>query len=163
MSGCGQRWQAISTQYTLRSTSLRLEESTQSLFTLALELDQLLVSSFANLQHIISRLSRRANREQCYDVWLLDYRELGVLSSNVSLPVWVLCNVCRWYCDRVVVFERIVRAWGGIAELRIEWNTGRSLRIDSEEVVDACPDACRLDCVFLACRVNANVQRPCLT
>lgn len=143
----GQRGHASRAQDILCQPGVPLERNSQTLDTLLLRSNELLGSGLAN--QLLLRRRSASNLEQCNRVGLGDGRELGVVSSHITLPVRVLGNVCGGDGDRVVVCVGIEATGGRVAELRVHGDTGGALGVEREQPVDRGIDACRLDRVFL--------------
>ena len=140
-------------RYSVRSEDIRahclllLKESGEALLTLFLRGNELFLPSFSN--QFLFWLLLASNGQQPDHICLRDRAELWVLSSHISLPVWVICQVCCWKGDWVVIAVWIDGTWRRVAELGIKRNTSGTAWIDSKPAVNCGPNTCRLDGILL--------------
>jgi hypothetical protein len=140
---------SVRAQYCLKTGRVLLEVWAQSSLALLLHLCQLLCSSFTQLQHIILWRSCASHCEQGHDVRLAHHAKLGVATTNITLPVGVVGDVCGWECDGIVVEFGVIGARCWIAELWVERDTGGAFGVNRKQIVNLCVDSGRLDSIFL--------------
>lgn len=131
--------------------------SQSTLLCCLLGLHQLLRASFAGKKAVLG-LGLAAVRQEPDDIRLLHDADLWVGSSHISLPVWVVSEISGRDSDGVVVCLWLKGSWSWVAELGVQWDTGRTSRVDSESSSDSLPYAVGLHSVFLY-RVRLVVER----
>lgn len=147
--GRGRR-QAIGTQNAGNASLVLLEVAGKTtLLALRLDRNNLLGTSLAELQDVVLGRSLATDGQERHGVGLGDGAECRVVPPGVALPVRVVGDVTGGKGDGVVVSERRVRARGGQAELRVQRDTGGSVRVNREGAADPVPDTLGLESVFL--------------
>lgn len=143
-----QRWHAVHEQVLGRLHALLLEHLGEAL---------LLALGLGRHKRLAALLSDQldlgvrgvADRQQGDGVGLVHDGQAGVVAADVTLPVRVVGDVAGGAGDRVVVGQRVLATRCGPAEVWVEGDAIRALRIDRKRAADALPDADGLEGLFL--------------
>lgn len=122
--------------------------SQSTLLSRLLRLHQLLRARLTCKKTVLG-LGLAAVCQESDDIRLLHHAGLWVGSSHISLPVWVVSEVGCRDSDGVVVCLWFKGSWGRVAELGVQWDTGRASRVDGQGPSDSLPYAVGLYSVFL--------------
>lgn len=123
------------------------KERRQALLALVLQCHQLLRPLLSN-QQLRARLRSAPHSQQAYGVPLRDCAQLRIRPPDISLPVWVVCDIAGRYCDGVVV-DKWIDAAGGRVAVGFSGNAVAAGGLDGEDSPERFPDADGLCSVFL--------------
>lgn len=112
----GHRRQPIGAKDTLSNFLVLFKKDRQTLlFTLSLDLSELLLAGLADLENLFLRGSFASDGQETHDIGLVDVALARVLATVITLPVRVLSDVTGRKRDAVIVGKRIVCAGRRIA------------------------------------------------
>lgn len=146
----GERRKPIRSENPCCDILIFLEKGCQSLLlSFLLQLYQLFCSCISYLEHFSFGICFASHRQQTYNVCLFNHAESGIAAPYVSFVVRVFCKIAGWYSNWVIIGFGWIGARRRVAILRVQWNPGRSFRVNSKRSPNAIPYTMRLNSVFL--------------